>query len=53
MAVRLSRKSRGGYKVTGTAGAYAFVKEEVAIYVGVAAMGLRKRLYFYAKPGVT
>jgi hypothetical protein len=34
-------------------GVYAFVKEGLAVYVGVASMGLRKRLYFYAKPGVT
>jgi hypothetical protein len=34
-------------------GVYAFVKADTAVYVGVAAMGLSKRLYFYAKPGVT
>lgn len=34
-------------------GVYAFVGRGVALYVGVASMGLRKRLYFYAKPGVT
>lgn len=34
-------------------GVYAFVKTDVAVYVGVATMGLKKRLYFYAKPGST
>jgi hypothetical protein len=34
-------------------GVYAFVKAGLAVYVGVASMGLRKRLYFYAKPGIT
>ncbi len=34
-------------------GVYAFAKEGVALYVGVATMGLAKRLYFYGKPGVT
>ncbi len=34
-------------------GVYAFVKSDVAMYVGVASMGLRKRLYFYEKPGAT
>jgi hypothetical protein len=29
------------------------VKAGIAVYVGVATMGLRKRLYFYAKPGAT
>ncbi|WP_271518437.1 hypothetical protein [Bradyrhizobium sp. CCBAU 53380] len=40
-------------RLPAAAGVYAFVKDEVAVYVGVATMGLRKRLYFYAKPGVT
>ncbi|MCC8953132.1 MarR family transcriptional regulator [Bradyrhizobium sp. Pear77] len=35
------------------AGVYAFVMWESAVYVGVATMGLRKRLYLYAKPGAT
>lgn len=34
-------------------GVYAFVKEGAALYVGVATMGLARRLYFYGKPGVT
>jgi hypothetical protein len=34
-------------------GVYAFVKAGIATYVGVATMGLKKRLYFYAKPGST
>nr|WP_246720673.1 GIY-YIG nuclease family protein [Methylocystis sp. H4A] len=34
-------------------GVYTFVKEGVAQYVGVATMGLAKRIYFYAKPGPT
>lgn len=32
---------------------YAFVKAGIAQYVGVATMGLSKRLYFYGRPGVT
>ncbi|WP_413204986.1 GIY-YIG nuclease family protein [Rhodospirillum sp. A1_3_36] len=34
-------------------GVYAFVRSGIALYVGVATMGLAKRLYFYAKPGVS
>jgi hypothetical protein len=34
-------------------GVYAFTKDGVALYVGVATMGLAKRLYFYGKPGVS
>ncbi len=34
-------------------GVYAFAKGGIVLYVGVATMGLRKRLYFYRKPGVT
>lgn len=34
-------------------GVYVFVKAGVAVYVGVATMGLSKRLYFYSKPGIT
>ena len=29
------------------------MKDGIAVYVGVATMGLRKRLYFYARPGAT
>lgn len=32
---------------------YAFAKAEVVFYVGVATMGLAKRLYFYGRPGIT
>lgn len=34
-------------------GVYALVKDETALYVGLATMGLSKRLYFYARPGAT
>ncbi|EYD74057.1 hypothetical protein Rumeso_04428 [Rubellimicrobium mesophilum DSM 19309] len=34
-------------------GVYAFMKDDDALYVGVATMGLAKRLYFYGRPGVT
>jgi hypothetical protein len=34
-------------------GVYAFAKGTVVLYVGVATMGLSKRLYFYGKPGKT
>lgn len=34
-------------------GVYAFVKDGAALYVGLATMGLAKRLYFYGKPGTT
>jgi hypothetical protein len=34
-------------------GVYAFARDGIALYVGVATMGLAKRLYFYAKPGIT
>lgn len=34
-------------------GVYSFVKDGVALYVGVATMGLAKRLYFYRRPGST
>ena len=34
-------------------GVYAFAKDGVALYVGLATMGLAKRLYFYGKPGST
>lgn len=32
---------------------YAFAKSDVVLYVGVATMGLAKRLYFYGRPGVS
>lgn len=35
------------------AGVYAFAKDGLVLYVGVATMGLAKRIYFYAKPGVS
>lgn len=34
-------------------GVYAFAKNDVVLYVGVATMGLAKRIYFYGRPGVT
>jgi hypothetical protein len=34
-------------------GVYAFVKAGVAQYIGVATMGLSKRLYFYGRPGIS
>lgn len=34
-------------------GVYAFSIEGIVQYVGVATMGLAKRLYFYAKPGIS
>ena len=34
-------------------GVYAFVKAGAAQYVGVATMGLSKRLYFYGRPGIS
>ncbi len=34
-------------------GVYAFAKDGIVVYVGVATMGLAKRLYFYGKPGAS
>ncbi|HNB26490.1 MAG TPA: GIY-YIG nuclease family protein [Alphaproteobacteria bacterium] len=34
-------------------GVYAFVKDARAMYVGLATIGLAKRIYFYGKPGAT
>ncbi|SCX21028.1 hypothetical protein DSM25558_2829 [Agrobacterium sp. DSM 25558] len=34
-------------------GVYSFVRDGFAIYVGVATVGLHKRLYTYGKPGVS
>lgn len=34
-------------------GVYAFAKDGIVLYVGVATMGIARRLYFYSKPGVT
>lgn len=34
-------------------GVYAFARDGIVLYVGVATMGLAKRIYFYAKPGVS
>ncbi len=36
-----------------TVGVYAFARDGVVMYIGVATMGLAKRLYFYGKPGIT
>ena len=40
-------------KLPASRGVYAFVKDDAAVYVGLATMGLAKRLYFYGKPGAT
>jgi hypothetical protein len=37
----------------GVVGVYAFAKGDIVLYVGVATMGLAKRVYFYGRPGVT
>ncbi len=34
-------------------GVYAFALDGIVLYVGVATMGLAKRLYFYRKPGIS
>lgn len=34
-------------------GVYAFAKHGIVNYVGVATMGLAKRIYFYARPGIS
>lgn len=34
-------------------GVYAFVRAGLVMYVGVATMGLAKRIYFYGRPGVS
>lgn len=34
-------------------GVYAFVKDGFATYLGVATMGIAKRLYFYGRPGIS
>jgi hypothetical protein len=34
-------------------GVYAFVKAGMVMYIGVATMGLAKRIYFYGKPAVS
>ncbi|ANL11976.1 MULTISPECIES: GIY-YIG nuclease family protein [unclassified Rhizobium] len=34
-------------------GVYTFVKHGFALYVGVATMGISKRLYFYGRPGIS
>jgi hypothetical protein len=39
--------------VSRSVGVYAFAIEGIVHYVGVATMGLSKRLYFYGKPGAT
>lgn len=35
------------------AGIYAFAKGEIVVYVGLATMGIAKRLHFYRKPSAT
>jgi hypothetical protein len=37
--------------VSNEVGVYAFAKEDLVLYVGVATMGFAKRLYFYGRPG--
>jgi hypothetical protein len=32
---------------------YAFARNGIVVYVGVATMGLAKRLYFHGRPGVS
>jgi hypothetical protein len=39
--------------VSRNVGVYAFAIDGIVLYVGVATMGLSKRLYFYSKPGAT
>jgi hypothetical protein len=39
--------------VSSEVGVYAFAREDTVLYIGVATMGLAKRLYFYAKPGTS
>jgi hypothetical protein len=39
--------------VTNAVGVYAFAMDGVVVYVGVATMGITRRLHFYAKPGST
>ncbi|MFT0859175.1 GIY-YIG nuclease family protein [Ancylobacter sp. G4_0304] len=34
-------------------GVYAFAKDDIVLYVGVATIGLAKRIYFYGRPGPT
>lgn len=50
-------KGHGGITFVGDIpkdpGAYAHVVNGVVMYVGVATMGLKKRIYFYGKPGST
>ncbi|MEW6689090.1 MAG: GIY-YIG nuclease family protein [Pseudomonadota bacterium] len=49
--------TKGDLAIEGTlpkaVGVYAFLKKGIAVYVGVATMGLAKRIYFYRKPGAT
>lgn len=40
-------------RLPSAAGVYAFAKQSRILYVGVATMGLAKRIYFYGKPGVS
>lgn len=40
-------------QISRNVGVYAFAIEGLVLYVGVATMGLSKRLYFYGKPGST
>ena len=40
-------------KLPATEGVYAFCIDGIAQYVGLASMGLAKRIYFYARPGMS
>jgi hypothetical protein len=46
-------KLKLGIELPRTAGVYAFVKNDVALYIGVATKSLAQRLYSYANPGPT
>ncbi|PZO87451.1 MAG: hypothetical protein DI623_14695 [Sphingomonas sanxanigenens] len=56
-AGRWIRDSGGGILIDGKVpyepGVYAFCQDGQTQYVGVATMGLAKRLYFYRKPGIS
>jgi len=39
--------------VSNAVGVYAFARGDIVVYVGVATMGVSKRLYFYGRPGIS
>jgi hypothetical protein len=57
MSGRWILTASGGISLEGSlptsAGVYAFAEADVVKYIGVATIGLRKRLYFYKNPGST